>query len=111
MGLTDDERRRLDELADDLARNDPRLGRALSDEARGGRLPGHSARPADHIAESGRRRRLRLLAIVLAALALPAAAVGLVLALPLLFAAGALALPTALAIFTIARRDTRSPST
>jgi hypothetical protein len=30
MGLTEEERRRLDELADDLSREDPQLGRALS---------------------------------------------------------------------------------
>jgi hypothetical protein len=30
MGLTEEERRRLDGLADDLSREDPQLGRALS---------------------------------------------------------------------------------
>jgi hypothetical protein len=34
MSLTEEERRRLGELADNLAREDPRLGRALSGDRR-----------------------------------------------------------------------------
>ncbi|HEY3717898.1 MAG TPA: DUF3040 domain-containing protein [Jatrophihabitantaceae bacterium] len=75
MGLTDEERRRLDELADELTREDPYLGRALT----GGSL-----------------RRLRrwepALAVVLAVVSLPTAVLGVSLTQPLLFAAGSVSL-------------------
>jgi len=75
MGLTEEERRRLDEIADDLSRDDPRLSRALT--------AGFSGRI---------RRRLRAVALLLAVLAVAIAAVGVGLAQPLLVAAGSLLL-------------------
>jgi len=75
MGLTDEERRRLDELADELSREDPYLGRALT----GGSL-----------------RRLRhwepAVAVVLTVVSLPIAVLGVTLTQPLLFAAGSMSL-------------------
>jgi hypothetical protein len=95
MGLTDEERRRLDELADELTREDPHLGRALS------------------VGSSG-RRRLWLppaLAGVLAVVSLPLAALGVGLAQPLLFAAGCMSLVVAVwigIVWCFRRRPRRS---
>jgi hypothetical protein len=79
MGLTDEERRRLDALADDLSREDPQLGRVLS---------------------GGPRRRTRhwspaLLPGVLIAVSLALVVAGVDLTQPLLFAAGSVGLVAA----------------
>jgi hypothetical protein len=75
MGLTDEERRRLDQLADELTREDPHLGRALS---------------------VGLSRRLWLwppaVAVFLAVVALPLAVLAVDLGQPLLFAVGCMSL-------------------
>jgi len=75
MGLTDEERRRLDELADELSREDPYLGRALT----GGwlRMP---------------RRWEPAVVVVLGLVSLPLAVLGVTLTQPLLFAAGSVSL-------------------
>jgi hypothetical protein len=76
VGLTDEERRRLDALADDLSREDPQLGRVLS---------------------GGPRRRSRrwspaVSAGVLLVVALALVILGVGLTQPLLFAAGSVSL-------------------
>jgi hypothetical protein len=79
MGLTDEERRRLDELADELTREDPHLGRALS------------------VGLSGRMWLWPpAVAVFLAVVALPLAVLGVDLGQPLLFAAGCTSLIAAM---------------
>jgi hypothetical protein len=82
MRLTDDERRRLEELSNELARSDPRLARALSGRSR----PIPAWRPAVEI---------------LIAVALPFAVVGISAAEPLLFAVACIAIVTAAVITLI----------
>jgi hypothetical protein len=86
MGLTDEERRRLDELADELSREDPHLGRVLT---------GGSSRR--------RRRWPPAVAVILAVVSLPLAVLGASLAQPLLFAAGCMSLVVAVWIGTVGR--------
>jgi hypothetical protein len=86
MGLTDEERRRFDELADDLSREDPELSRALSG--------GPSWRRP-------RRRASLAAAIVLALASLPLDILGVSLAQPLLFAVGAIWLVAAVWIAVV----------
>jgi hypothetical protein len=78
MGLTDEERRRLDELADGLSREDPQLGRVLT---------GASARRL--------RQWSSAIGVLLAVVSLPLAVLGVGLAQPLLFAAGSICLVVA----------------
>lgn len=75
MGLTDEERRRLDELADELSREDPRLGQALTSRTRW--------------------RWLSAVGVLLAVVSLPLAVLGVSLEQPLLFAAGSTSLVVA----------------
>jgi hypothetical protein len=90
MGLTDEERRRLGELAEDLARDDPQLGRALS----GGLFRG---------------RRSLAAAVLLAAVSPPLAVFGVTLTQPLLFTAASISLMAAawIAVRTGYRRYSR----
>ena len=79
MGLTDEERRRLDELADELTREDPHLGRALT------------------VGISGRTWLWPpAVAVFLALVSLPLVVLGVGLVQPLLFAAGCMSLVVAL---------------
>lgn len=75
MSLTDEERRRLREVADEITRDDPRLARALS--------AGPARRP---------QLRLLLVAIALMVVPIPVVVVGAVTAQTLVVVAGCLAL-------------------
>jgi hypothetical protein len=76
MGLTEEERRRLDALADDLSRDDPQLSRALSGERQ----------------YHGRHWSPAVVASLLVTVALPLLILGVSLGAPLLFAVGSIAL-------------------
>jgi DUF3040 family protein len=75
MGLTDEERRRLDELADELSREDPHLGQALTSRTGS--------------------QWLSALGVLLAVVSVPLAVLGVSLEQPLLFAAGSTSLVVA----------------
>jgi hypothetical protein len=78
VGMTDEERRRLDELADELTRDDPHLGRALS---------------------VGSFPRMRLwspgVVVFLAVVSMPLVVLGVGLVQPLVFTAGCASLAAA----------------
>ena len=80
MGLTDEERRRLDALADDLAREDPRLGQVLSGATLRRRLLGSPA----------------VLVSLIVTVSLLLGIVGVSLDQPLVFAAGSVMLTAAI---------------
>ena len=93
MGLTNEERRRLEELAGEIAAEDPKLARGLS------------ASPAK---PSARRRwlgstRWALMAIMLIGISMPLLILGVAVQQPLLFLFGAIALLAGPLIFTIRR--------
>jgi hypothetical protein len=83
MGLTDEERRRLDELANELSREDPYLGRALT---------GGSSR---------RRYHSAAVAVLLAILSLALSVLGVTVQQPVLFAVGWLLLIAAVWIAAV----------
>jgi uncharacterized membrane protein HdeD (DUF308 family) len=87
VSLTDEERRRLSQLADEIARDDPRLARALSS------LP--ARRP---------RRRLRLPAVVLMTASIPVIVVGAVAVQTLVVAIGGLVLIVGALMFVVTLR-------
>ncbi len=89
--LSNGERQRLDELASELARDNPRLARALA------------GRPLRVRPRIPRSRALDWLATVLIAAAGPLLAVGVVLAQPVVTAAGAAAMVTGPLVFTAVR--------
>lgn len=95
MALTTEERRCLDELAGELARDNPRLARALAGwrVRRPGR-PRWGSCPRGHVR--------RWLAVVLTAAGMPLLFVGAALAKPVLSALGAAALVGGPATITIA---------
>lgn len=110
-GMSSDERRRLDELADDLARDNPQLARALT----GRRYP------AGHVRARWNRCRIRrrrgrapdLLAVILALSGPPLLSIGVLLTESAVIAAGALALVGGPALFTVLRlrNSRREPRT
>lgn len=95
--MTDEERRRLDELAESLAVEDPRLARALSETGTFGRRI------------SPPRRWLNWLALALVGLGMPAAVVGIIINQAILFAVGCLALASGLALYVLHRLRQRHP--
>jgi hypothetical protein len=98
VDLTSEQRRRLDELADDLARDNPRLARALA-----GRW---YAMRRGNIALRCRRQHGRALdwvTITLILAAIPLLIVGVILAQPVLILLGALAMVNGPALLTVAR--------
>jgi hypothetical protein len=102
--LTSGQRRQLDELADELARENPRLARALA----GRWYVARRRRRATH--ESHRERRLRVLnwlAVVLTGAAAPLLILAVILAQPALLVLGSAALVNGPALSTVARL--RSP--
>ena len=86
--LSSTERRRLDVLADELARDNPRLARALA--GRRYRLGRALARSTCR--QDAHRRTLYYLAIALTACAAPLLVIGLMLLQPILIALGAAAI-------------------
>lgn len=93
--LTGGERQRLDELAQELARDNPRLARALA---------GRSVRLRPRRGMRIRRARaLDWFATVLIAAAAPLLTVGVVLAQPLVAVAGGAAMITGPLVFTALR--------
>jgi len=99
MGLTNEERRRLDQLAGALEAEDPKLARALS-------APPAKPSPA-HGSRSHRwfgSHRGALLAVVLTGVGMPLLALGVAVQQPALFLFGAIALLGGPLIVTI-RRD------
>jgi hypothetical protein len=109
MGLTDEERQRLDNLADRLADEDPRLGRALSDRPLRQRL---SIRYRGRLLGSWARHRWAMLwlGVALTAISVPLAIVGLVLRQPLVFAVGALAIVAGPLMVIVTRFGRRKPT-
>ena len=108
MGLTNEERQRLDNLADQLADEDPRLGRALSSSPLRRALWGCWRERL--IAEWARHRRPMLwLGVAMTAISLPLAITGLVLQQPLVFAVGCLAIVAGPLMFTFAHVRRRRP--
>lgn len=103
MSLSHEERQRLEELAGELAREDPRLGRALTDDCRGNRFPS-AAEPATTdrrpLASSRpalrhrvlRRRPLQWLAVAVTMASLPLLILAVIVQQPLIFGLGAVAL-------------------
>jgi len=80
MSLTNEERRRLDELSDQLTREAPRLARALTEHSRPAGNPGPSRRwRPDHrrATRTGLGHRLERLTLLLTAFAWPVLLVGL----------------------------------
>lgn len=92
MGLTDDERRRLDELAAGLASEDPRLGEALSGSA-------------PHRASRCWACRLRLTLWLVFTLSMPLAVTGALMRLPLLFVLAGTAIVATALTFSVIGRD------
>lgn len=98
MSLTEGQRRQLDELAGELARENPRLARALA-----GRRYLVRRRYGGSEGSRGNRRRLDWLVVALTAAAAPLLIIGFLLALPVLIALGVAALVSLLVRFTAAR--------
>lgn len=96
MGLTDEERRRLAELADELARDDPRLGRSLSDLA-----------PHTHVSYS---HSLDVLVVALLGISMPLVVAGVIVGQPLLAVVGAFSMVAAPTIFVTCRYLRRPPA-
>lgn len=95
MGLTNEERRRLDQLAGEIEAEDPKLAQALS------------ASPAKPSAARSHRwfgsARWALIAVVLTGVAMPLLVLGVAVQEPVLFLFGAIALLGGPLIFTIRR--------
>ena len=98
VDLTSEQRRQLDELADELARDNPRLARALA----GG---WYALRRRKIMKPRGSRhgRALDWLTISLLLAALPLLILGVILAQPLLILLGAAAMINGPALLTVAR--------
>lgn len=99
MGLTNEERRRLDELAGEIEAEDPKLARVLSARA---------TKPSSVSGMSRSRRwfgsaRWALLAILLTGVAMPLLVLGVAVQEPVLFLFGAIALLGGPLIFTMRR--------
>ncbi|HZC53550.1 MAG TPA: DUF3040 domain-containing protein [Mycobacterium sp.] len=97
MALTTDERRYLDELAVELARDNPRLARALA-----GRWHALRARHGRWLSWRPRQHVQGWLAVVLTAAAMPLLIVGVALDQPVFLALGAAALISGPAVVAIA---------
>jgi DUF3040 family protein len=93
VDLTSEQCRRLDDLAGDLARDNPRLARALA-----GRR--YARRRRNRARRRWRGRALDWVAISLLLAAMPLLIVGVVLARPELILIGAVAMPTGPALLT-----------
>ena len=98
MALTTDERQRLCELAGELARDNPRLARALA-----GRWYARRVRATNLQQQRGRwwGRWWDWLAVVLIAIAMPLLLAGALLDVPALMVVGAVALVDGSALFTV----------
>lgn len=99
VGLTNEERRRLDELAGEIEAEDPKVARALSARV---------AKPSSPSGTSGSRRwfgsaRWALLAVVLTGVAMPLLVLGVAVQEPGLFLFGTIALLGGPLNFTIRR--------
>lgn len=98
MGLTNEERRRLDQLAGEIEAEDPKLARALS---------ASTAKPSAAGSARSHRwfgsARWALIAVVLTGLGMPLLVLAVAVQQPLLFALGAIALLGGPLIFTIRR--------
>jgi hypothetical protein len=97
--LTHEQRRQLDELAGELARDNPRLARALA-----GRWHAVRRRRTTRKPRRGRRgRALDWLALILILAAVPLLSVGVIVAQPVLIMLGAVAWISGPALFAAAR--------
>lgn len=92
LGLTNEERRQLEELAGVLAADDPTLARALSDSQN---------RPARRFRCRRLSLRWGLVAVILSGLGMPLLVLGVVLQTPIMFAFGTITLLGGPVFFTI----------
>jgi hypothetical protein len=99
VDLTSKQRRQLDELAGEIAHDNPRLARALA----GRRYAVRLRREAQRHCRLRHRRVLAWWVMLLMLAAVPLLSVGAVLARPVLILAGAIALVNGPALFSVAR--------
>lgn len=99
MELTSEQRRQLDELADEIAHDNPRLARALAGRWYAMRLRRDTRKRCG--VRHGRGLGWWVMLLMLAAV--PLLSVGAILAQPALILSGAIAIVNGPALFTVAR--------